>query len=581
MDASNLTRRDTLKIGAFGAAAVALPIAASASADEISTLPASKLVPYKTTFATPPLAKPIPAGQGKRPAKWENRTDVDFYRFEQVPFTAQVLAGVNTTLWGYAGCVPGPTIRATRGRKVVMRQVNRLPAQHPQLRYKPWTSTHLHGAPSKPQFDGYASDITNPGGWKDYEYDNAMNARTLWYHDHGVHHTAENAYMGLAAQYQCIDQAASTSGVRLPALYGWNDFPLVLADKAFSSSGDLLFDDEGHSSVFGDVNTVNGRAWPVMKVEPRVYRFRILNAATSRGYKLRLSDGRPMALIGTDAGLTTKVLHLTSFRIGMAERYEVLIDFSKDLPGTIVDLKNLPVKNTREYEHSGKVMRFQVVAAGQGTATAPAPASTSPQRTVKMPANGIVLSPGAPAMDLDLPLTSPIAAVRNMELGRQHGQWTIGPHTWDEVVRSGYTKVFANPMPGTVEKWIVKNDSGGWFHPLHIHLVDFRVLKRNGGAPFPYEAAGGKDVVYVGENETLELLMRFDSHTRGRYMIHCHNLTHEDHDMMTQFRVGTEVKDSVASFTDDEPFLDGNGNPVACDRDDPILARHPCDTLDI
>jgi spore coat protein A len=577
MDTSSLTRRDALKIGAFGAAVVSLPLATTVSASSVSTLSSSKLVPYKTTFATPPLARPVPMTQ--RPTKWQ-RDDVDFYRFEQVEFTAQILAGVNTKLFGYAGSVPGPTIRARRNRKVVVRQVNKLPARHPQLGYTPWTSTHLHGSPSKPQFDGYADDTTDVGSWKDYEYENHMTARTLWYHDHGVHHTAENAYMGLAAQYQCLDAGANTSGIVLPEVYGWNDFPLMLADKAFSSSGNLLFDDRGHDSTFGDVNTVNGRAWPVMKVEPRVYRFRILNAAVSRGYRLKLSDGRPMALVGTDAGLTTKVVHLTSFRIGMAERYEVLIDFSKDAPGKIVELQNLSLPTAREYDNTHRVMRFQVVAAGQGTVAAAAPPVTSPQRSVTMPANGAALNPNATAMDNDVPLNSPVAAVRNLELGRTNGEWTVGPYTWKQVVASGYEQTFANVRPGTVEKWIVRNSSGGWFHPLHIHLVDFRVLKRNGGAPHPYEAAGGKDTVYVGEGETMELLIKFPADSRGRYMIHCHNLTHEDHDMMTQFRVGDEVKDTVATFTDDEIYRDASGNTVTCDKDDPIFARHPCDDPD-
>jgi FtsP/CotA-like multicopper oxidase with cupredoxin domain len=179
-------------------------------------------------------------------------------------------------------------------------------------------------------------------------------------------------------------------------------------------------------------------------------------------------------------------------------------------------------------------------------------------------------------MDVDLPLTSAIAAVRNLELTRQNGEWTVGPYTWEEVIASDYKKVFANPQPGTVEKWIVKNSSGGWFHPVHIHLVDFRVVKRNGGAPYPWEAAGGKDVVYVGENETVELLMAFHPQDHGRYMIHCHNLTHEDRDMMTQFLVGKEDQAAVGMFTDDEVYVDAAGQQRLCDRDDPIFAAHPC-----
>jgi FtsP/CotA-like multicopper oxidase with cupredoxin domain len=568
MDTPALTRRDALKVGTVAAAAMALPITGTLVARDASSLSKSKIVPYQMPFSTPPAAVPVPMEQ--RPAKWK-RDDVDFYRLEQKQFTGQILKGVNTRLWGYAGAVPGPTIRATRGRRVVVRQVNRLPAKHPQLGYESWTSTHLHGSPSRPQFDGYASDITLVGEWKDYVYENEMTARTLWYHDHGVHHTAENAYMGLAAQYHCADPAESTNGVVLPNVYGWNDFPLVISDKAFQSSGDLLFDDEGHSGTFGDVVTVNGVAWPVMQVEPRVYRFRCLNASVSRGYRLRMSDGRKMALVGTDAGLTTKVKHLSDFRIGMAERYEILLDFSKDAPGRTVDLSNLGVPNSRDYDHTNKIMRFQVVASG----TLPNPQTQTPAPA--MPADGVTLFPGAAAMDADLPLSSPIAAVRNLELTRQNGQWTVGPYTWEEVIESDYEKVFANPQPATVEKWIVKNSSGGWFHPVHIHLVDFRVLRRNAGPPLPQESVGGKDVIYVGENETVELLMRFNAHDHGRYMIHCHNLTHEDHDMMTQFRVGTEVADSIAMFTDDQVYLDAAGAQVACDRDDPIFAAHPCD----
>jgi spore coat protein A len=574
LDTPSLSRRNALKLGAFGAAAVALPLSVRLRASTVSVLPASSLVPWQTDFFTPPAAVPVPKAQ--RPLKWQ-RDDVDFYRLEQTEFTAQILKGVDTKLWGYGGCVPGPTIRATRDRKVVVRQVNKLPATHPQLGYAAWTSTHLHGSPSRPQFDGYASDITQVGEWKDYEYENRMTARTLWYHDHGVHHTAENAYMGLAAQYHCSDAKADLSGVVLPSIYGWNDFPLMIADKAFSSTGNLLFDDHGHSGTFGDVVTVNGRAWPVMKVEPRVYRFRVLNASVSRGYRLAMSDARKMALVGTDAGLTAKVTHLSDFRIGMAERYEILIDFSKDKAGKVVDLLNKGVKNAPDYDNTGKVLRFQVVAPGAGTVISPAPTPKPPQSPAPTkPADGAPLFKLAAAMDADLPLTSPIAAVRNLQLTRQHGEWTVGPYTWEQVIASGYTKSFANPQPGTVEKWIVTNSSGGWFHPLHIHLVDFRVLKRNGAAPYAWEAAGGKDVVYVGENETVELLMQFHPQDHGRYMIHCHNLTHEDRDMMTQFIVGTEDPTSVARFTDDEAYVDVNGQQKLCDKDDPIFAAHPC-----
>ena len=115
--------------------------------------------------------------------------------------------------------------------------------------------------------------------------------------------------------------------------------------------------------------------------------------------------------------------------------------------------------------------------------------------------------------------------------------------TWEDVVDSDYELTVANPAYGDVEIWELENQSGGWFHPVHIHLVDFKVLDRNGRPPEPYEQ-GPKDVVYVGENEKVRVIMRFENQ-RGKYMMHCHNLVHEDHDMMVQFEVGDGGDDPI------------------------------------
>jgi spore coat protein A, manganese oxidase len=104
------------------------------------------------------------------------------------------------------------------------------------------------------------------------------------------------------------------------------------------------------------------------------------------------------------------------------------------------------------------------------------------------------------------------------------------------VINSNFTLVSANPGLNDVEIWELSNPHGGWFHPVHIHLIDFKILDRNGRPPFDYER-GPKDVAYVGENETVRVIARFGPQ-RGRYMMHCHNLVHEDHDMMVQFQVG-------------------------------------------
>jgi FtsP/CotA-like multicopper oxidase with cupredoxin domain len=139
------------------------------------------------------------------------------------------------------------------------------------------TSTHLHGSASLPQFDGYASDVTHPGFFKDYHYPNFQPARTLWYHDHGVHFTAQNAYSGLVGQYHMHDPMERQL---LPQ--GDFDVPLIISDAMFAANGALGYDDNTHSGLWGDVILVNGKPWPVMKVQKRIYRFRVLNCSISR-----------------------------------------------------------------------------------------------------------------------------------------------------------------------------------------------------------------------------------------------------------------------------------------------------------
>ena len=321
MQTPSLNRRDVLKVSLAGTAAMALPYQAVLSARTASELDAKKMPrPYVAPFTAPPVATPyrsddkpgnsygaIP-GTGA-PIVGAAYTGTDYYKIEQKPTQVEFVKGIKTTVWGYNGLVPGPTIRVYQdsyvdtgqSRRVVMQQINNLPAKHPTMGYVPWTSTHLHGSPSKPQFDGYAGDLTQPGEWKNYMYPNNCSPRTLWYHDHGVHHTAQNVYMGLAAQYHIVDRELEKA-LEIPQY----EFPLILSDVMFASNGQLMWDDDGESGVYGDVILVNGVPWPTMKVEPRKYRFRVLNGSLARGYTLKLSNGKPFTVIATDGGFMPK-----------------------------------------------------------------------------------------------------------------------------------------------------------------------------------------------------------------------------------------------------------------------------------
>lgn len=500
-----LHRRDMMKLGVLGTVALGVPLERVAAArGNASRIAASRLPrPYTTGFVEPPVLAP-----GHRSAT------TDYYDVRMRPVALEVIPGFRTQFWAYNGSVPGPTLRVERNRQVVMRQVNELPRRHPTLGYDVYTSLHLHGNANRPEYDGYADDISRPGQYKDYHFPNGQPARTLWYHDHGVHISAQNVYMGLAGLYVTDDPLEQRLG--LPA--GRYDVPLVVRDALFTSDGQLAWSDDSHSGLYGDVILVNGRPWPAMKVERRKYRFRILNGSVSRNYRWALSTGDPFTVIGTDSGLMPAPQRVTSMRHAVAERYEVVIDFAKYKVGQRVELRNLGVKNSRDYDHTGRVMAFDVVSDPTSLA-----GNTVPE----------VLHPAAPVMQL---VPTPQMRRRRFEFERHGGEWTINRVTWDDVVRSNYRLTLANPGLGDTEIWEFANTHGGWNHPVHVHLVDFRILDRNGRPPLPHER-GPKDTVYLGENETVRVIAKFGPH-QGKYMIHCHNVVHEDHDMMAQFEVG-------------------------------------------
>lgn len=512
-----VSRRQALQIGGvgiIGALGLAVPLS-SVSAKSASLLdPRNMPKPYQQALTIPPVLRPkstVIGADGKK---------THLYHIEQTVGMASIVPGLKTPILGYNGSFPGPTIKVNQGERIKLEMDNVLPVFHPQWGYRLDTSTHLHGSASLPQFDGYANDITGRGMCKDYEYPNFQPARTLWYHDHAVHNTAQSVYSGLAGQYHLHDQVEQNL---LPQ--GQFDVPLTISDAMFARSGELGYNDNTHSGLWGDVILVNGAPWPVMKVQRRIYRFRILNASISRSFRFQLGTGDPVTMVGTDGGLMPSAQQVTSWRQAGAERYEILIDFSKYPAGKRIELRNLSNKNNVDYDNTGRIMAFDVTGD---------PVDTSGPAARVMP----TLLARSTAMSLT---PSQSVKTRQMRLKRDNDIWTIGGMTWDEVIKSGYRKVLADPDLNDVEIWEVENSSGGWFHPLHIHLVDFQILSRNGQPPFAFER-GPKDVVYVGEGETVRLLMKFE-HNRGRYMIHCHNLPHEDHDMMAQFSVGYNPND--------------------------------------
>jgi spore coat protein A, manganese oxidase len=297
--------------------------------------------------------------------------------------------------------------------------------------------------------------------------------------------------------------------------------PLLIRDALFARSGALLFDDGNTDSLFGDVVLVNGRPWPRMAVERRKYRFRVLNGSASRSFELQLSSKDTMTVISSDSGLMAAPQPTDRLLIGMAERYGVVIDFARYKVGDTIELRNLTPKNTADIPTTRRIMRFDVVS------------DASDPRNNEVPP---VLDPDNEVMALQ---ERQATKRRSFRFERRHGLWTINGKVWNR------RRIDANPAFGAVEIWELENKSGGWFHPIHLHLVDFKILDRNGRPPRSHELAP-KDTVYVGEGDLVRVIMRFE-HQRGRYLMHCHNTVHEDHDMMTQFEVGTGGPDPVTT----------------------------------
>jgi spore coat protein A, manganese oxidase len=500
----DLTRRDVMKLSLAGGAAFVLPmgaggVARTALSDPLRSLPR----PFRAG-----LPVPTPLQTTSRSAT------TDVYRITMREADAQIVPGLTTRIWGYNGSFPGPMLRVEAGRKVRVDYVNHLRGD---------ASIHTHGAYVDGDSDGHPNDLIAPGATKSYFFGNDETARTQWFHDHAMHHTAENVYHGLAGLYLITDEFERS----LPLPSGAQDVALVIQDRLFNQDGSFDYPvgalDHSTNGVLGNVVLVNGKPWPRFEVAARKYRFRILNGSNARAYRLALSGGRPFMLIGTEGGLVHRPVRLGSLPISPAERYEIVVDFSDVPVGSSVMLRNL---NGRD--ETSRVMRFDVVRKARDDARVPA-----------------VLRPPAEQLDPTHQPTSPERAVRTRRFlfKRKGGMWTINGKVFDAG------RLDAIPREGDTEIWELTNGGGGWIHPIHLHLLNFKILDRNGRPPPAHERGLWKETVFLGPNDSVRVLMKWPRIPIGpdpgkflrTYVFHCHVVEHEDHDMMLQMRVDPRV----------------------------------------
>lgn len=415
--------------------------------------------------------------------------------------TDELRPGTQTAIYGLNGTYFGPTIHVNRGDRFAAQLRNQLAEEDLIL--------HWHGLFAPEEMDGHPRFAVGPG--QAYDYDFAVNQRaaTHWYHSHTDMRTGPQVYKGLAGFFIVHDEEELALG--LPS--GEYDVPLAIQDKRVTDDFQLVYNLTGLDTMRGwqgDTILVNGTPDASLQVARTLYRFRLLNAANARVWKIAFADGRSFHLIANDGGLLEAPIEIESFFLPPGGRAEILVDFSGDPEGTEVPLQSLEFEGeslpgTRQGTPAD-LMRFVVNRTGPSGGTVPE-----------------VLS--------SIPHLDPNAVVRTRSF-KTH--MFDGKHAINDLIFDMMRVDFEVPM-GELEMWEFFNPSQE-LHPMHVHGVHFQVVNRNGSTEIPPEEQGWKDTVLLFPYDRVQVLLRFDAHP-GLFMLHCHNLEHEDDGMMMNFRV--------------------------------------------
>lgn len=557
--AAGVSRRDLMKMGLLTSAGYlvakkGLSVRASTPRDDPESPPTT---PWVEPLPIPPVKQPVAslspaptvnpntgAGEGRtRPHQaLTSHPPEKLYEIHQ--FAAQLSVHPQLplqTLWTYDGTVPGPTYHAYYGEPILVRNFNDLPTNNGGFGL-PSVSTHLHNGHTPSESDGFPCDFFERNHFYDQHYPNVLagfasthapdgdireSMSTLWYHDHRADHTGENVYKGLAGFYLLFnefDTGDETTGFRLPS--GEFDVPMMFTDRVFDEdTGLLAFDNFNFDGILGDKFLVNGKIQPFFNVKRRRYRFRWLDGGPARFYQFHFTraDNPSQTInfwrISNDGNLYPKPILVNNVRLGVAERSDVIIDFSQFPAGTVIYLEN------RLEQDDGRGPDGDVFGPNQG------------DKVLKFivtndPVNDQSAAPTANTEYYQLPTTTdPPRITRTFRFERGNGQWQINQKFFS------CNDVRFRVQQNSVEKWILQNNSGGWQHPIHIHFEEFQPLKINGNTVQTGSIhKARKDVMRLEHNMQVEVYFRFRDFL-GRYPMHCHNTMHEDHAMMLRFDI--------------------------------------------
>ncbi len=557
-------------------------------------------------------------------------------------------------LWTFDGTFPPKLLMARYGESLIMRHHNALPIDVSANRgFGLHTlSTHEHNGHNPAESDGYTNAFFFPGQFYDYRWPmvlaghdtinvNKMDNRagapdgnggitrirgdwretmsTHWFHDHMLDFTAQNVYKGNVAMmnyYSALDRGNEglEDGVnlRLPSgtALDWGnrdyDVNLLIAEKAWDEDGQLWFNPFNQTGFIGDVMTVNWLYKPYFDVRARKYRFRILNGSVSRYFKLALVDqsGNPVPfyMVANDGNIMEHTVYFENGQlptIGIAERYDIIVDFSQFQPGDKLYFVNMLQQRTGQATDSvipladilsGEYEAIQVDDDGDGDADRwfndPVVGKFMEFRVHEYTGVDLSIDPadyvagGEKLIPLRRPTEDELtnALHRTFEFERKptdDAPWVIetdGGKGFNMDPR----RLSAAPTKnsGGLEVWRIIN-SGTWSHPVHIHFEEGIILRRGGVEPPEWEKWARKDVYRLGpqedSTEMVEIALRFREFA-GQYMEHCHNTQHEDHAMLLRWDIEnpgqTQVMPAPIPSWDGVSYVDSVALPTARSGDD-------------
>lgn len=591
--------------------------------------PSPAVTPFEVELFIPPIAKPVSKDTINPPPNPADLQHSDQYPpqcyYEQ--FEEEILWEYHTDppydrgtwSWGINGSTPGPTFHVQYECPILVRRHNTLPPRSlSKLPFAlPETTRHLHNAHTASSSDGYPLNYITRGRYWDHHYINHPSGfthtddpeklareklTTLWYHDHRDRFTAANVYAGLDGFYLHFDEQDTGEESDPPPAWGLpsgkHDIPLILHDLRFDENAQLVFPSLDTRGILGDRLTVNRRIQPYHEVEPRKYRFRILNGGPSRFYQIFLrkegAEGSvisdyPFTVITGDGNLLPEPVEANSIFLSVGQRSDVILDFSQYEPGDQVYLTNR-LEHITGKGPSGRLINEQDLATHQHDL----------MQFRIVPATGEDRS-RIPTKFRELPaVPANVAELRHRlwVFDESRGQWRINGETMHTAPQ------FAAIKEGTGEVWTFRNAGIGWSHPIHSHLTEFMVLEVNGVPMYRSDCQvrrrvvddrafervftgmddgameykpgrnrlsgegaffGGcrRDVATLLPGDEIKVYMEWKDFI-GEYVIHCHNVVHEDHSMMLRWDVLKDPPEPWLPWHRDHspPAPDSVGSPL-------------------